>query len=130
MAKFLVTAVVALALCAPPAAAATLPTGFTETLVAAGLVDPTAMTFAPDGRLFVCQQGGELRVIQNGTLLPTPFVSLPVNRLGERGLLGVAIDPNFAVNQLSTSITPRRHPRFTTASAVSRRTAMSRPEAK
>ena len=53
---------------------ATLPAGFTETLVSGGLVSPTAMQFAPDGRLFVCEQGGTLRVIKNGALLPTPFV--------------------------------------------------------
>src|SRR5260370_23511697 len=47
-------------------AAATLPAGFTETLVANGLSGPTAMDFAPDGRLFVCLQGGNLRVIRNG----------------------------------------------------------------
>ena len=79
-----------------PAAAATLPTGFTESQVASGLASPTAMQFAPDGRLFVCEQGGRLRVIKNGALLPTPFVTLTVNASGERGLLGVAFDPAFA----------------------------------
>src|SRR5882762_6137838 len=77
--------------------AASLPTGFTETSIT-GLTAPTAMAFAPDGRLFVCQQGGQLRVIKNGSLLPTPFVSLTVNASGERGLLGVAFDPAFASN--------------------------------
>ena len=38
-------------------------------LVASGLASPTAMEFAPDGRLFVCEQGGTLRVIKNGALL-------------------------------------------------------------
>jgi glucose/arabinose dehydrogenase len=80
------------------AAAVTLPPGFVETLVAA-VTDPTAMQFAPDGRLFVCEQRGTLRVFKNGALLPTPFVTLPVSAVGERGLLGVAFDPNFAVNQ-------------------------------
>jgi glucose/arabinose dehydrogenase len=80
------------------ASAATLPTGFTETQVAAGLNSPTAMAFAPDGRLFVCLQGGQLRVIKNGALLSTPFLTVTVNSSGERGLLGVAFDPNFASN--------------------------------
>jgi glucose/arabinose dehydrogenase len=57
------------------------------------------MAFAPDGRLFVCQQDGSLRVIKNGALLTTPFVSLTVDSNGERGLLGVAFDPNFSTNQ-------------------------------
>jgi len=78
--------------------AATLPAGFTETLVASGLAAPTSMTFAPDGRLFVTLQGGTLRVIKNGVLLATPFVSLSVDSSGERGLLGVAFDPQFASN--------------------------------
>ena len=51
------------------AEAATLPAGFTERLVASGLTNPTAMAFAPDGRLFVCLQGGQVRVIKNGALL-------------------------------------------------------------
>ena len=78
--------------------AAVIPGGFTETQVAAGLLNPTAMTFAPDGRLFVCQQGGALRVIKDGVLLSTPFVTLTVNSSGERGLLGVAFDPDFGSN--------------------------------
>ena len=81
-----------------PAAAATLPTGFTESQIAGGLASPTAMQFAPDGRLFVCEQGGRLRVIKDGALLATPFVTLTVNSSGERGLLGVAFDPAFAAN--------------------------------
>jgi uncharacterized protein (TIGR03437 family) len=83
---------------AAAAAAATLPAGFVETQIASGLSSPTAMDFAPDGRLFVCLQGGNLRVIKNGTLLPTPFLTLTVDSSGERGLLGVAFDPSFATN--------------------------------
>ena len=78
--------------------AATLPAGFTETQIATGLSGPTAMEFAPDGRLFVCQQGGQLRVIKNGALLSTPFLSLAVDSSGERGLLGIAFDPDFSTN--------------------------------
>lgn len=78
--------------------AATLPAGFTETQIS-GISSPTAMEIAPDGRIFVCQQGGQLRVIKNGALLATPFVTLSVDPSGERGLLGVTFDPNFATNQ-------------------------------
>ena len=77
--------------------AATLPEGFTETAIS-GLSNPTAMQIAPDGRIFVCQQGGALRVIKNGILLSTPFITLSVDPRGERGLLGIAFDPNFATN--------------------------------
>ena len=77
-----------------------LPLGFGESVLAAGLTDPTNMTVAADGRIFVTEQTGTLRVIQNGTLLATPFLSVPVDSTGERGLLGVALDPNFAANGL------------------------------
>ena len=80
--------------------AATVPPGFTDSLVAAGLTDPTAMALAPDGRIFVCEQRGTLRVIKNGVLLSTPFLTVTVDSAGERGLLGVAFDPNFVSNQL------------------------------
>ncbi|NPC80529.1 hypothetical protein HPC49_20175, partial [Pyxidicoccus fallax] len=48
------------------------------------------MAFAPDGRLFVREQAGILRVIQNGVLLSQPFVTVSTDNQGERGLLGVA----------------------------------------
>jgi len=82
-----------------PATAANLPSGFTEEQFGGNLSgSPTAMAFATDGPLFVCQQGGQLRVIKNGSLLSTPFVNLAVDSSGERGLLGIAFDPNFATN--------------------------------
>jgi glucose/arabinose dehydrogenase len=99
----------------PCIATATVPTGFTEFPVVTGLSNPTAMAFAPDGRLFVCQQGGALRVIKGGALLAAPFVSLSVDSAGERGLLGVAFDPEFATNQwvyvYYTATTPNVHSR-------------------
>jgi glucose/arabinose dehydrogenase len=95
--------------------AATLPANFVETQLAGGFTNPTAMAFAPDGRLFVCQQGGQLRVVKNGALLATPFLSLTVDSNGERGLLGVAFDPNFASNNFIyvyyTATTPAIHNR-------------------
>ena len=107
------------------ALSATVPAGFTDSLVAAGLTNPTAMAFAPDGRIFVCEQGGNLRVIKNGVLLAAPFLTVPVDSSGERGLLGVAFDPNFVSNQLVyiyyTATTPTVHnriSRFTAAGDV------------
>ena len=99
-----------------PMFAATVPSGFTDSLVAGGLTNPTAMALATDGRIFVCEQGGALRVIKNGVLLATPFLTVTVNSSGERGLLGVAFDPNFASNQLVyiyyTATTPTIHNRI------------------
>jgi glucose/arabinose dehydrogenase len=101
---------------APLVNAATVPAGFTDAVVASGLSNPSAMALAPDGRIFVCQQGGALRVIKNGVLLATPFLTVPVDSTGERGLLGVALDPNFVSNQLIyiyyTATTPTIHNRI------------------
>ena len=81
----------------------TLPAGFAESAFGGGLNRPTAMEFAPDGRLFVAEQGSggvaRLRVIKNGALLPTPFLTLNVDNAGERGLVGLTLDPNFAANR-------------------------------
>src|SRR5438045_6522388 len=80
--------------------AATLPAGLTEAQFGSNLGGATtAMAFAPDVRLFVCVKTGQLRVIKNGALLAAPFMSLSVDSNGERGLLGVAFDPNFSSNQ-------------------------------
>ena len=106
-------------------AAATLPAGFAETQVATGLAAPTAMAFAPDGRIFVAEQGGRLRVIKNGTLLAAPFVTVTVNSAGERGLLGVAFDPDFATNEYVYVYYTTASRRSTTASAASPPTATS-----
>ena len=80
---------------AAPAAAATLDTGLAESEVVRGLVSPTAMAQLPDGRVLVAQQGGALRVVKDGALLSTPMLSVPVSSSGERGLIGVAVDPAF-----------------------------------
>ncbi len=75
--------------------AATVPSRFTDTKLVEGLASPTAMAIAPDGRIFVCEQAGKLRLIENGKLLPEPFLAVETNTSGERGLLGVALDPSF-----------------------------------
>src|SRR5437868_2483537 len=59
-------------------ALSTLPSGFQETLVTGGLYEPTSMVVAPDGRLFVAEKPYGVRIVENGQLLPTPFVSLAV----------------------------------------------------
>lgn len=51
---------------------------------------------APDGRMFFTEKAtGNIRIIKDGSLLPTPFANVPVNSFFERGLLGIALDPNF-----------------------------------
>lgn len=96
--------------------AATLPSGFVEARIANQLPNPTAMAIAPDGRVFVCLQGGAIRVIKNDVLLPTPFATLTVDWIEERGLLGIAFDPNFNANHYVyvyyTTKTPAPHNRI------------------
>jgi glucose/arabinose dehydrogenase/PKD repeat protein len=56
--------------------------------------------FAPDGRIFLLQKDGIVRIFKNGSLLPTPFlnISSQVNVVNDRGSLGIALDPGLANN--------------------------------
>jgi glucose/arabinose dehydrogenase/plastocyanin/phosphatidylethanolamine-binding protein (PEBP) family uncharacterized protein len=87
----------ALGMGAASASAATLPSGFNETTFS-GITNPTALAIAPDGRVFVSQQCGAIRVIKNGAVLSTPFASISVSCSDERGLHSIAFDPNFSTN--------------------------------
>jgi glucose/arabinose dehydrogenase len=92
-----------------------LPSGFARTQIAQ-VNAATRMAFAPDGRIFVAELGGRLRVIKNGALLATPFLTVNVaGGGGERGLAGVVLDPNFAANHYVyvyyTARTPTIHSR-------------------
>jgi glucose/arabinose dehydrogenase len=95
---------------------ATYPAGFTESWVAGNLLKPTTMAFAPDGRLFILEQEGKVRIVKNGQLLPQPFVTLNVSYTGERGLVGITFDPDFATNGYVylyyTATTPNIHNRL------------------
>src|SRR5690348_6972989 len=78
---------------------AALISGFEENrFISLDFPEPTTMEFAPDGRLFVADQRGNLRVVKNGVLLPTPFLTLPVEGSLEFGLLGIAFAPNDAAH--------------------------------
>jgi glucose/arabinose dehydrogenase len=105
-----------LACAASAVAAVSVPSGFTHSQIGGALSSPTAFAIAPDGRIFVCEQAGKLRVIKNGTLLTTPFLTVTVDSVGERGLLGVAFDPAFASNHhvyvYYTATTPAKHNRL------------------
>src|SRR3954465_10886990 len=79
------------------AAALTVPAQFTDTLVGTA-PGPTAIAFMPDGRMLVTTQGGRLRLGTGNRLLPTPALDLAARICtnSERGLLGVAADPDAA----------------------------------
>jgi glucose/arabinose dehydrogenase len=86
---------------APAARAATLPAGFQESIVFSGLTNPTAVRFAPDGRVFVAEKRGVIKVFDSLTdTTPDVFADLNVNvyNFWDRGLLGMALAPNFPAN--------------------------------
>src|SRR5262245_23893084 len=94
----LVASVVVVGIAAQPAAAATLPPGFQEEIVFSGLTEPTALRFSPDGRVFVAEKSGLIKVFDNLTdTTPTVFADLrtQVHNFWDRGLLDVALAPNF-----------------------------------
>ncbi len=84
-------------------AAATVPTGFVDELVAT-VGAPTALAFTPDGRLLITTQSGTVRVFRAARLLATPALNLGTTGANvlcsnsERGLLGITVDPQFASN--------------------------------
>jgi glucose/arabinose dehydrogenase len=98
---------------------ATLPTGFGETVVATGISNGTAMELAPDGSLWVLEQGGAVKRYASGSTTADVVGNLSglgLNSSGERGVLGIAFDPNFAANQqvylYYTATTPNIHNRI------------------
>jgi glucose/arabinose dehydrogenase len=102
---------------------AVLPAGFAESVVGSGISRGTAMEISPDGRLFVAEQGGTMKVFQNGALLQPDFfrdTPLTVGSNGERGLLGIAFDPHYEADHFvyvyytaTTPVTHNRVSRFT-----------------
>jgi glucose/arabinose dehydrogenase/PKD repeat protein len=81
-----------------PAGASTLPTGFRDSVVLSGLTNPTVLQFAPDGRIFVGQKNGVIKVFQSLTdTNPVTVADLSgeVDDYWDRGLLGLALPPNF-----------------------------------
>jgi glucose/arabinose dehydrogenase/PKD repeat protein len=81
-----------------PLSAQTLPAGFQETIVFTGLVEPTVVRFADDGRIFIAEKRGVVKVFDGLTdTTPTVFADLNANvyNFWDRGLLGMELHPNF-----------------------------------
>jgi PKD repeat protein len=86
---------------APAAGAATLPAGFREEIAFSGLTNPTVVRFASDGRVFVAEKRGVIKVFDSlSDTTPTTFADLNVNvyNFWDRGLLGMTLAPNFPTN--------------------------------
>ena len=76
------------------------PPGFEQEVVASGFQTPVGIAVADDGRIFVAEKRGMIRVIEDGAVLPTPVLDITgeVNNAGDRGLLGIELDPAFLSN--------------------------------
>ncbi|MEV6923359.1 PA14 domain-containing protein [Dactylosporangium sp. NPDC051485] len=75
------------------------PPGFqTSPVVGAGLDGPSGFEIAPDGRIFILERTGKIKIFKNGQLLAQPFAELPSVASGDRGLIGIAFDPAFGVD--------------------------------
>ena len=88
----------ALMLFATTAGAVSLPAGFQDSVVASGLTQPTAIAFASDGRLFVAEKSGLIKVFDfPGDPSPDVFADLRTNvhNYWDRGLAGLALPRNF-----------------------------------
>jgi len=67
-------------------------------IIATGLDTPWAIDFTPDGRIFITERPGRVRIVKNGKLLDEPWTTIDVAPGGESGLLGLALDPEFQNN--------------------------------
>ncbi len=77
-----------------------LPAGFQVEEVLTNLNFPVTLAFSPDGRLFFNElKNGNVRVVQDGVLLPQPYLTVSLSTDGERGLIGLAFDPDFEQNR-------------------------------
>ncbi|GAA2355756.1 PA14 domain-containing protein [Dactylosporangium salmoneum] len=75
------------------------PGNFQTSLVQGTDLDgPSGFDIAPDGRIFVLERGGKVKIIKDGVLLAQPFAELPAEPSGDRGLIGIAFDPEFGIS--------------------------------
>src|SRR5688572_24774277 len=94
-----ILAVMTAGLVAAPLGGAAPPDDFQTSLVVGdGLEGPSGFEIAPDGRVFILERTGKIKVVKDGILLPTPFADLPSADTGDRGLIGIAFDPDFGVS--------------------------------
>src|SRR6478672_6320946 len=97
--RFSLATAVALILGASSAAAATYPSGFGETNLAGGTGAPAAVAWAPDGRMFIAHKHGLVQVRKtDGSVSTLIDITQEVNNYNDRGLLGIAVDKDFASN--------------------------------
>src|SRR6266851_1065340 len=72
--------------------------GFAKKQLAGGLNHPVVFAFAPNGDIYLGEQTGTILIYRNGAVLPTPLGTINTDGSSEKGLLGLAVDPNFTTN--------------------------------
>jgi glucose/arabinose dehydrogenase len=94
-----VLALIAFGLIVASSARSAPPANFQTSLIMGdGLNGPSGFDIAPDGRIFILERSGKIKIVKDGQLLPTPFADLPSEDTGDRGLIGIAFDPDFGVS--------------------------------
>lgn len=69
-------------------------------IIAEGLQAPRSIDISKDGRIFVSEKRGSIRVVDNGTLLTEPVGEIKAENIGDAGLRGLTLHPNFTQNHL------------------------------
>jgi glucose/arabinose dehydrogenase len=122
MARLLAILILAAGFLSAGLRAAELPVGFVEARIAEGINAATAMAVASDGRVFVAEQTGKLRLVKDDKLLAEPFLSVSVDSYWERGLIGVTLAPDFPTTPhvfvLYVAARPYPHHRLSRFTAV------------
>src|SRR4051812_10762659 len=90
--------VVAALVAAVAGAGAPAPSEFRIRTVVKGLENPTSFAFAPDGRIFISEKAGVVKVFDQGRLAEFADLRDAINNVDDRGLLGIALDPDFRRN--------------------------------
>jgi hypothetical protein len=100
--KWALATIALVALAPAPVRAVTAPNGFVveNAIPGSGFDTPVAIAFLPDGRMFVAEKRGRVYEVQNGVVSPTPLWAgeNEVLNIDDRGLLGLAVDPNYFLN--------------------------------
>ncbi|MDW0174928.1 MAG: PQQ-dependent sugar dehydrogenase, partial [Nitrososphaeraceae archaeon] len=69
-------------------------------IIAEGLQAPRSIDISKEGRIFISEKRGSIRVVDNGTLLTEPVGDIKAENIGDAGLLGLTLHPNFTQNHL------------------------------
>lgn len=84
---------------APSSATPAAPVAYEITAIASGLYVPWSIIFTSENRFLVSERNGHLRVVENGKLLPASLADFAVPTGGEEGLMGLALDPDYAATK-------------------------------